>query len=111
MDLLIYSEYKDYLNHLYQRYGTRSGIITQLAAASNTYTSYISKVLKGDANLSIEQAEMISRYLGHDELQSYYFILLVLKERAGTVNLKKLIELQIDKLNPSLRQTQKALVG
>jgi uncharacterized protein (TIGR02147 family) len=76
----------------------RRGVKAALALAAGCQATYLSQVLKGKAQLSLEQAERVSRYLRHDKSESHFFMLLVLKARAGTRELEEFFSQQIEDL-------------
>lgn len=91
-------EYDDYLKYLKDRLGsdnTRTGLKKGLAEAIRVHTTYVSQVMNGRADLSLEQAELANDFLNHTETEGEYFLLLLLKARAGTRKLKQRFENQI----------------
>lgn len=81
-------DYKDYLlNSIFFTEGR--GIRTRIAKAINCDLAYLSRVLNDNAQLSLEQADLLSVYLGHNPQERHYFILMVELTRAGTSSLKK----------------------
>jgi len=91
-----YQDYKKYLLHWLDRApnGGR-GRRKQLAEAIGCQTPFITHVLGGDYHFSLEQAEACSRWLGFNDSETEYFILLVIKQRAGTKSLENLISKQL----------------
>lgn len=97
-----FKNYKLYLKHIESiRKNSRRGFRASLARAANCQTAYISQILNGNANLSLEQSESINRLLIHSKEESRFFLLLVEYSRAGTQNLRhhflELIEEQLQK--------------
>jgi uncharacterized protein (TIGR02147 family) len=85
-------EFTGYRPYLIERLGgekSRTGLRKQLAEAIPVHTTFISQVLKGRADLSLEQAEAVNTFLEHTADEGEYFLLLLLKDRAGTPLLKK----------------------
>jgi uncharacterized protein (TIGR02147 family) len=76
----------------------RRGVKAALATAAGCQATYLSQVLKGKAQLSLEQTERVSRYLRHDKSEAHFFMLLVLKARAGTKELENFFSQQIEDL-------------
>lgn len=88
-------EFADYRRYLIEKVGgesTRSGLRKQLAEAIPVHTTYISQILSGRAELSLEQAESINEFFAHTEDEGEYFLTLVMKERAGSKKLKARFE-------------------
>jgi uncharacterized protein (TIGR02147 family) len=65
------------------------GVRSQLAQAMGCQLAYLSQVLKGEAHLSLEQAEAANRFLGHGRDESNFFFLLIQLARAGTPALRE----------------------
>lgn len=82
-----FNEYKQYLTKVAGGQGSRQGVRLALAKAAQVQPAMISAVLNGAAQLSLEQAERLNRFLGHSEEEGEYFFLLVQHERAGSVEL------------------------
>jgi uncharacterized protein (TIGR02147 family) len=66
-----------------------------IAEAIGCQNPFITHVLSGDYHFSAEQAEACARYMGLNDVDSEFFILLVLKERSGTKTLENLFGKQI----------------
>ena len=90
-----FQDYKAYLLNKIGKTGTRTGMRSGLASAVVCNTAYISQVLNGSSEFSLEQAEKANHYLGHTEEESHFFLLLVQYARAGTTALRKYFESQI----------------
>jgi uncharacterized protein (TIGR02147 family) len=71
------------------------GLRKQLADAIACQTPFITHVLGGDYHLSLEQAEATGRWLGLNIAETEFFLLLVMKQRAGTKALEAVILKQI----------------
>ena len=79
----------DYLQcHLNSLPDRGRGIRSQWAKAAGCQLAFISHVLNGRYQLSLEQAEAISRHIGHSKEEREYFIILVQRGRSSTVSLK-----------------------
>lgn len=90
-----FTEYRPYLVDRLGGESSRTGLRKQLAEHIPVHTTFVSQVLKGKAEFSLEQAEAINEFLGHTDDEGEYFILLVLKDRAGVRTLKKRFEAKI----------------
>jgi uncharacterized protein (TIGR02147 family) len=94
-----YKEYKAYLNDTIEKAPKKGhGMRSALAQAAGCQTAYISQVLNGSAHLSLEQAEGINRFLGHQRDEAQFFLLLIQYDRAGTPALKDRLRGQITEL-------------
>ncbi len=75
---------------------TKKGARSRFAEAIQCRPGYVTQVLNGSSDLSLEQADLASSFFGHTEEESRYFLILVMHERAGTRQLKQKIAVQID---------------
>lgn len=96
-------EYNDYLSYFRAQLESsgqrgRKGLLAQSIQVQPTY---ISQILQGKADLSLEQAELANSFFNHNSSESNYFLLLVQKERAGTKRLKEYFQNQIDEIKKS----------
>jgi uncharacterized protein (TIGR02147 family) len=99
MDLYTYRDYKVYLRDwVASRPRAGHGVRSVLAKAMNCQTAYFSRVLNGDAHLSLEQAAEANRVIGHNKDESNFFFLLVSLARAGTAVVRKHFADQIEEL-------------
>jgi len=83
-DIFEFKSYKQYLIYHLGTLGRRKGLKSALAKAINCQPTYISQILNGHAQMSLEQAEAANRFLNHTEEESHFFLLLVQFEKAGT---------------------------
>ena len=92
-------EYKDYkkfvLDWIQRLSNAGRGQRKLLAAAIGCQTPFVTHVLAGDSDFSAEQAEACARFMGLGESDVEFFLLLVLKQRAGTRSLENLFAKQI----------------
>jgi uncharacterized protein (TIGR02147 family) len=91
-----YKHYKPYLLSKVGPKNTRLGIRGAMARALKCQSTYISQVLYGRAQLSLEQGELLSEFLGHSRDENHYFLLLIQRDRAGTKRLEKYFTDQIE---------------
>jgi uncharacterized protein (TIGR02147 family) len=116
MKIWEFTGYRAYLMAKLGPEGSRSGARKGLAAAIEVHTTHISQVLKGKADLSQEQAEAINSFFGHTEEEGEYFLLLLLKDRAGTPKLKtryqsRIQKMRDDRLNISRRLNVDSMIS
>ncbi len=71
------------------------GAKSRLAGALHCHVAYISQILNDSAHLSLEQAHAANAYLGHSAQEADYFLLLVLRDRAGTADLAQYFQKKI----------------
>lgn len=87
--------YKEYLSSKLGPEGSRTGLRKKLAEAIPVHTTFVTQVLKGRNEFSLEQAEAVNTFLNHSDEEGEYFILLILKERSTNQKLKKRFEKKI----------------
>lgn len=74
------------------------GLKSQLAKAIRAPLSHISQVLSGKSHLTLEQTESANSFFEHNDDECEYFLILVQFTRAGTPQLKKRLEQQLNKI-------------
>ncbi len=104
-----FQNYREYLIERLGGEGSRTGLRKKLAAAIPVHTTFVSQVLNGRNELSLEQAEAVNTFLEHTEDEGEFFILLVLKDRSGNLKLKKRFENKIQKMRDERLNIQKRL--
>jgi len=106
-------DFKSYRSFLLDYFGDKSqrkGLKSSAAKFIRCHTTFISQVLHGQVLLNLEQAEKLNQFIGHNEEESHFFLLLVQKERAGTKSLEKYFQNQLEQILKS-RQVLKKRVG
>ncbi|MBC7753111.1 MAG: TIGR02147 family protein [Moraxellaceae bacterium] len=84
-----FQDYRLYLKSwILQRSTETKGLQGKLAHSAGISSTLMSRILSGEKHLSLEQAVEISDYLGLNELESDYFILLVEIGKAGSHKLR-----------------------
>lgn len=89
-----FKDYREFLNTWIRSQGQR-GLKKKLSEAANVSSTLISLILKGEKQLSMEQASDIADCLGMNERETEYFFLLVEYGRAGTPALRRKLEKRI----------------
>lgn len=98
-----YLSYREYLKECLESAGPRSGDKRRASEFLQVHTTFISQVVLGKADFSLDQAEKMNVFLNHSDEEGEYFLNLLIFERAGDSKLKKryedkLIEKQNQKL-------------
>ncbi len=110
--LFDYLDYKDYLNaFIKSKPGKGHGFKTQIADAIQCRSAFVSQVLNGEAQFSLEQGERLNNLLEHTEEESDFFLQLVQLGRAGSYDLKLRIKNQINKVLEGRQILKKRLVA
>ncbi len=92
------SNYRDLLNTYmgYRNSRRPRGAVSALAKRMGCHTTFIAQVMKGRANLSLEQGLRASEHFGWSNDESAFFLALISYERAGTVSLRNHFKAQLD---------------
>ena len=91
-----FTDYRPYLVEKLGVEGSRTGLRKKLAEAIGVHTTFVSQVLKEKGDFSLEQGEAVNSFLSHTQDEGEYFLLLLMKDRAGTRELKKRFQDKID---------------
>lgn len=94
-DIYEYRSYKAFLKSKVGPEGSRTGVKGAMARALRCQPTYVSQVLKGDAQFSLEQGEILAEHFGLTHEERHFFLLLIQKDRAGTKRLEKYFEEQV----------------
>jgi len=112
MSTLSLFEYKCYKKYLLSRVGepqSRKGLKSQLARAVGCQPAYISQILNGNAELSLEQADRVNHFFSHSREEGTYFLLLVQAQRASTKSLSQFFHEQIDEILKTRKRVEDRL--
>lgn len=95
-NLYDYASYKKFLSDLIRTYPAEGrGQRKSLAEFIGCQVAYVTHVLSGDRDFSLEQAESAARYFALSRAETDYFMTLVQENRASTVELRKYFERQL----------------
>jgi len=96
MSIFDFNDYRKFVLKLIHEQPKRGrGMRSELARIMKCKTSYVTRILDGNAELSLEQAFELRDFLNLSEDEIQYFLLLVMHGRAGTEALKKNLKKQI----------------
>lgn len=98
MKVFEFRDYKEFLGQWLKEHpkGGR-GQLKKMADYLRVSTTLLSQVLKGDKHFSMETAAEITEYIGLNEKEAEYFLLLIEHQRAGGFKLKKILEKKLDR--------------
>jgi uncharacterized protein (TIGR02147 family) len=103
--LFDFNDYKAYLiSRLDGDSGLGKGGRAQFCSAMGCQSAYLSQVLNGSANLSLDQGDAINRLLNHSDDECDFFLLLIQLSRAGTASFRRYTEDRIDLLRHRQRK-------
>ncbi|RYZ82615.1 MAG: DUF4423 domain-containing protein [Proteobacteria bacterium] len=90
-----YNNYKSYLIERIEQDSEARGLKKKIAEAIQCQASYLSQVLHGNPDLTLDQANRLNNFFHHTVRESRYFLLLLQVSRAGTADLKALFEAEV----------------
>lgn len=98
MKIYEFKDYKKYLNTWIrsQEKGGR-GQIKRMSEHLRVSTTLLSQVIKGEKHFSLETAAELTKFLGLNEKETEYFLLLIEHQRAGAFRLKQILSKRIDR--------------
>lgn len=85
------------------------GVRRQLAEAIGCQVAYVSHVLAADRHFSLEQAEAAARFFALREDETEFYLLLVERQKAGTVDLRKHLTKRIDSRRAEYQEITKRI--
>lgn len=103
------SDYRTYLMSALPTSGPQRGIRTRLAQAIGCHPAFISQVLNGNGDFTLEQAFTICRFLELDKDETHYLLLLIQFNRAGTEDLRRHFQAEIQSIQKSREQIKERL--
>lgn len=107
-----FSEYRAFVvAALEHERAERKGAQARLAAHMGCQSAYLSMVLKGRADLSLEQAAAAAEFFHLGDEARHYFLLLVQRERAGSESLRRYFDSLIAELKQARTVLARRLAG
>ena len=84
MNIFDHLEYTEFIFEKIESKKTRNGRVnySRLAAAVKIHRTYLTKIMRGDADFSEDQAYLASKFFDFNEEEQHYFILLVRFKRS-----------------------------
>ena len=93
-----FNSYRKYLQDRLGGHRQRTGKKLSASEFIGCHSGYLTRVLKEEAHLSMEQADLLNQFLQHTPEESHFFLLLVQRERAGTISLQRYFDEQMGKI-------------
>ena len=110
IDPFNFSEYKAYLaERIKIESREKKGYRSELCEHIGCQTSYLSQILNGKPDLTLEQADKLNRFFKHDKDETKIFILMVEFARSGTSDLRNFFQEQLRELRETRFNLQKRL--
>mgnify|MGYP001432859607 CR=1 FL=1 len=97
MSVFDYSDYKEFVNSwISEQPKGGHGQLRHLAKSLDVNSVVMSQVFRGNRELSLEHALSVAQFMGLSNIERDFFLLLVQKSRAGSFELKRVLEEQIE---------------
>lgn len=84
------------------------GEFSKIAKILGINSTLVSQVMKGSRNFTYEQGFDLANYMGFNETEAEYFLLLLQRERAGTPRLRNHFQKRIDTLRNNSKDVSKS---
>jgi len=110
MSIYYFEHYKNYMQESLKTIGASRGRRLKLAEHLDCKPGYISQVINGHTDFSQEHGIKTCEFLGLSEDEQHYFMLLLQKERAGSMLLKKYFKKEITKIRNLKQQVKEQLL-
>jgi uncharacterized protein (TIGR02147 family) len=104
MSVFEFEDYKLFLKNLLAPSGETRGARSKLAEKLNCNIGFVSQVLNGESQFSLEHATLISEFLELSEEETDFFLLLVQFERAGSEKLRVHLNRQIKRIQKQRKE-------
>jgi uncharacterized protein (TIGR02147 family) len=105
-----FNDYRSFLLAQLGAAGKRTGLRSEACKVLGCHSTYLSQVLGGKTDLSLEYGESFNKFFHHNDSEGQYFLLLLLRDRSGSSTLKDRFQKQIDevrKQRSSLKERNK----
>ena len=85
-----HDDYKEYLNTWIKAQAAGGhGMRGAFAKAMGCQLAFVSQILSGNGQLSLEQGDKLNHFLSHSKEEAHFFLLLIQYNRAGTKSLQE----------------------
>lgn len=103
MEMLNIANYRQFIRfYLVKRSLRGRGEIGKLAKFIRVHSTFVSQVLAGTKDFNIEQSYATTEYLQLNKIEKKFFLLLVLKDRASTKEVKNYFMSEIEELKSTM---------
>jgi len=97
-DVFAYTDYRQLIKDYFKSWPNQGhGLSSKLARALGVNTTLVSQILSGKKTMTEEQAIKTTEFIGLNQRESYYFLLLVQVDRANTPKLQDVLNIQISR--------------
>lgn len=107
MDIFSFNSYVDYIKHNINDNEAVYGYKAKLADIIGIQRSYLSLILSNKANLTLEQAERLTRFWKLNAAETEFFMDMVNRDKAGTTELKNFYNNKLATLKKSTHTLSK----
>lgn len=99
LSLFEIENYRKIINLKLNLYPNRGyGVLKKIAEYLSVNSTFISQVIHGSKNFSMEQASLVCDFFGFTEIERKYFLLILQLERAGNESLRNFLKAEISEI-------------
>jgi len=96
LSIYLFDDYRAYLNAWIETASQKRGLRARISEAANVHKTTLSQIFHGAKDFSLEQTIRVGQYLGLNQQESDYLVLLVNYARAGSPDLQESFRRQIE---------------
>lgn len=98
--MLIYkhNHYRDVIQYHIEGNASVKGYKSTLAKAGGFHPSYLSQILSGQSDITLDQGAGLCEFFGFDDEESNYFFILILHARASHGTLKRILTARLESI-------------
>lgn len=97
--IYLFENYKKYVLYRLRQFDRAGyGQLRRLAEFLKVHSTLVSQIVNGEKDFTAEQGASVAEFLGLNDLESEYFVHLILRERAGNAALRKIMDRKIQRL-------------
>jgi uncharacterized protein (TIGR02147 family) len=105
MEIFKCGNHFEFLNEVFKN--KERGFLSRVAEVLQTHPSYVSRVLNGANNLTLDQGFTLGKWLEFDEAEQEFLSLLIQKDRAATKDYREALERRLESLRERKRDLGK----
>lgn len=107
-----FNEYRAYIRERFEAMPRKGyGQSLKMAAHLGVHSTLVSQVLKGGKSFTLEQGALAAEFLGLNDSETDFFLLLVQEDRAASAALRKALARQKERLRAQARKLENRLIG
>ncbi len=101
LDIFSFESFDVFLKNIVGLRGKRGGLKREIASAMGGHQAALSRILAGQAKMTLEQSEKITRHFQMDSDETRFVLFLLEEDRAGSADLKLFFRKEREKIRDS----------